>query len=307
MALLSRIKSWLFQNGTLPQAESNDDALVLAGRHQATLIKGSKVDHLADAEFKVFSQAGDDGIIQYLIRQVPVSVTSFIEFGVENYNESNTRFLLMNNNWKGLIMDGGEEHMNYVKRQPWYWRYDLTAVAAFIKKENINELFKRNGFSGPVGILSIDIDGNDYWVWEAIKEVEPDIVIAEYNSVFGSRYAVTIPYDPEFNRTQAHYSNLYWGTSLKALAWLGEKKGYAFVGCNQNGNNAYFVKKSKLGLLRPLSIENGYVESRYRESRDRSGQLTYLSGNERLKMIEEKEIIEVTSNKAYKIKELYSA
>ena len=123
-------------------------------------------DNIQEAEFKVFSQFGDDGIIQYLVNRVeiPAGRRRFIEFGVENYRESNTRFLLLNNNWSGLILDGSAENINSIKNDQIYWKHELTAVHSFIDRDNINELIAANGFAGEVGILSIDIDGNDYWI-----------------------------------------------------------------------------------------------------------------------------------------------
>ena len=107
----------------------------------------------------------------------------------------------------------------------------------------------------------------------------------EYNSVFGPDKAWTVPYDPKFYRTNYHSSNLCFGASLSALCDLAEEKGYAFVGCNSHGNNAYFVRKGHLRGLRPLSAQEGYVESKFRESRDPQGQLNYLSGKNRLETI----------------------
>jgi len=98
------------------------------------------------------------------------------------------------------------------------------------------------------------VDGNDYWIWDAVRAVCPVVVIVEYNSVFGSEHAITIPYDPTFQRTKGHFSNLYWVASLKALALLARQKGYTCVGCNSNGNNAYFVRDDRLGALRPLEV-----------------------------------------------------
>jgi len=135
----------------------------------------------------------------------------------------------MNNNWKGLIFDGSEQNIKQIKQNSFFWKYDLTACQAFITAENISPHIENN-FIGEIGILSIDIDGNDYWVWKAIDGVEPDIVIVEYNSVFAKERAITIPYDPQFNRTLAHYSNLYFGASLKALNSLVYEKGYFLAG-----------------------------------------------------------------------------
>jgi hypothetical protein len=267
---------------------------MLLGKELANQVKSHGIyEDIHAAEFKVFSQFGDDGILQYLIHETRPEHATFIEFGVEDYQEANTRFLLMNDNWRGLIMDGSHEAMEAVRRDVLHWRFDLTAVGAFITRENINQLLNENGFRGEIGLLSIDVDGNDYWIWEQIDVVQPVIVTIEYNSVFGSQHAVTIPYDPAFFRTTAHYSNLYWGASLRALCLLAEKKGYAFVGSNSNGNNAHFVRKDRLGRIRALSPEQGYVESKYRESRNRHGDLTYISGAQRLNEIKDMQVYDI--------------
>ncbi|PUZ25453.1 hypothetical protein DCC81_14275 [Chitinophaga parva] len=240
------------------------------------------LDSLGPAEFKVFSQAGDDGIIQYLINKIDIRTKTFIEFGVEDYVESNTRFLLRNDNWSGLVIDGSSRAIDYIRADDIFYRYDLKTLQAFITAENINELIASQGMRGETGLLSIDIDGNDYWVWKALDVVQPVIVIVEYNSVFGPERPVTVPYQPGFTRSAAHYSHLYFGASLAALCQLAEEKGYAFVGSNTYGNNAYFVRKERVGPLKIFSVAEGYVESRFRESRDRKGRLNFLSGAGRL-------------------------
>jgi hypothetical protein len=257
-----------------------------------------------EVEFKVFSQCGDDGIIQYLIRNAEVDVEKFVEFGVESYSESNTRFLLMNNNWQGLVMDASAENVQRIKRQEYYWKHDLTAVHCWVDRENINTVIRDNGFSGLLGLLSIDIDGNDYWIWQSLDVVKPVITIVEYNSVFGDKHAITIPYDRAFNRTKAHYSNLYWGASLRALCILAEQKGYVFVGSNSSGNNAYFVKQDKIGRIRPCTIQEGYVESKFRDSRDTDGSLTFVARGERLKVIEDMPVYDLEKRRVIKIKDL---
>lgn len=255
-------------------------------------------DDIRQAEFKVFSQFGDDGIIQYLIHHVGINAGErcFVEFGVESYEESNTRFLLINDNWKGLVIDGDPRNVRYIRNDRIYWRHDLTALCAFIDANNIDDLITSAGFSGDLGLLSIDIDGNDYWVWRRIECVNPVIVVAEYNSVFGCRHAVTVPYDPAFRRNVAHHSNLYWGCSIKALERLANGKGYALVGSNSAGNNAYFVRRDRLGLLRELTAEEAYVESRFRESRGRDDRLTHLSGRARLEAIRDLPVHDVERN-----------
>ena len=251
---------------------------------------------IREAEFKVFSQFGDDGIIQYLIGHVKPDVDTFVEFGIEDYEEANTRFLLMNNNWKGLIIDGSSTFIEHIKHSSFYWRYSLKAITSFITAENINQLLADNGISGQIGLLSIDIDGNDYWVWKAITVVEADIVVIEYNSLFGSERSITVPYQPDFMREQAHYSYLYFGASLPALYDLAFEKGYAFVGCNQAGNNAYFVKKEKLNGLPALSLKEGYVYSRFRENRNQEGVMSFVDGIDRRTLINGLPVISTKTN-----------
>lgn len=266
------------------------------------------VKKLTDAEYKVFSQFGDDGILQYLIHHlnIPPSLQTFVEFGVENYEESNTRFLLMNNNWRGLIMDGSESNMEFVHQTQYYWKHDLTAKAAFIDTENINDLISSAGFNGEIGILSVDIDGNDYWVWDKINVVNPIIIVAEYNGVFGSQHALSVPYDPTFRRTQAHYSNLYWGCSLAALNHLAVKKGYTFAGCNSAGNNAYFIRNDYINDQIPKpALDEGFSEPKFRESRSEAGSLTFLTGSNRLKEIRDLPLVDVVTGKTSLISQLF--
>ena len=238
-------------------------------------------------EFKVFSQSGEDGVIQWLIHNIPIQSKRFIEFGVQNYTELKTRFLLMHDNWSGLIMDGSQENMDYVKQDNICWMHDLKPVPAFITAENINTLIRDNGFDGEVGILSIDIDGNDYWVWKAISCVQADIVICEYNSRFGSERAVTIPYDPNFYRTEAHSSNLYFGASIRALTLLGQQKGYALVYGNEIGSNLFFIRRELLNdVVYEKTVEECYVRAKYRQARDPQGKLMLLSIEDEEKLLE---------------------
>jgi hypothetical protein len=250
---------------------------------------------LSAVEFKIFSQWGDDGIIQYLLRQLDFPHHTFIEFGVADYLESNTRFLLMHDNWSGFVIDSSPANIQKLQRSYFFWHYDLQARAAFCDRDNINALLQEPGFDPEVGILHIDIDGNDYWVWQAISVISPIVAIVEYNSVFGSDRAITIPYDPDFDRTTAHPSNLYFGASLAALYQLGKAKGYALIGCNSAGNNAYFVRQDKLGKLQAVSVQQGYVESKFRESRDRSGNLNYLRAQQRLQAIAGLSVVNVAT------------
>lgn len=265
-----------------------------------------KLAALEEAEFQVYSQFGEDGIIQWLIHNVQIEEKTFIEFGVEDYREANTRFLLMNNNWSGLVMDGDEKNINRIKNWEQRWKYDLLAIATFITKENINKTITEAGFSGDVGLLSIDIDGNDYWILNAIDCVNPRILICEYNNIYGNEKAVTVPYDPEFVRTKKHYSNLYWGGSIVAFCNWAEKRGYYYMGSNLAGNNAFFVRKDCIEASRIPENAHIFVESKYQESRGKDGKLTYLRGNERLKCIRKMELFDIETGLTDTIENIYS-
>jgi hypothetical protein len=251
---------------------------------------------ISSAEFKIFSQWGEDGIVHYLLRHVTVPNQIFVEFGVENYQEANTRWLVEAHNWSGLVLDGSPQHVEAIKSDVIYWKHQLKAVSAFVDADNINRLIKENGISGDIGLLSVDIDGMDYWVWKAIDVVTPAIVIVEYNSLFGPTKSVTVPYDAGFVRQKAHYSWSYYGASLAALVSLGKTKGYVFVGSNSAGNNAFFVKSDLLrSPLSELTAQEGYVKRTFREARDRDGRLTFPTFEEEAALIEELPLVEVPS------------
>ena len=269
--------------------------ILLEGRRAAWEVAKLPVSTpLKRAGFGVFSQFDEDGIIQFLISHMEIKNQTFIEFGVEHYEESNTRFLLMNDNWQGLVMDGSEENVDYIKDDRVSRKYDLQSYCEFITKDNINELIHRAGFDPDLGLLSVDIDGNDYWVWEAINSIQPRIVVSEYNSVLGLD-PVSIPYQADFFRTKAHYSNLYYGCSLSALTHLAGKKGYVFVGSNLRGNNAFFIRKDLAGSFRELTAQEGYVSSLFREGRDKKGNMTLLRGPARRKLISHLPVVNVVT------------
>ena len=254
------------------------------------------------AEFRVYSQWGEDGIIQFLINDIEIKNKVFIEFGVESYIEANTRFLLINNNWAGLIIDGDQKNIDSIKQDKIYWRYNLKVDANFITKQNINQLFINNGIKGEIGILSVDIDGNDYWVLDSIDVVNPCIIICEYNSVFGPDKKVTTPYRDDFVRSKAHYSNVYYGSSISALNDLAERKGYSLVYGNKNGNNVFFVRNDLMQNFKKITPQEAYIRAQFREARDIEGNLTFLSFEKRVELIDNLNVYDLNIDKIIKFK-----
>ncbi len=215
-------------------------------------------------EFKVYSQHGEDGILLYLFSKIGVTRQSFVEIGIETGRECNTANLLQHFGWHGLWIDGNKEYVqqakNYYHHHPAISSNTITMVREFITAENVNTVLSANGQKGEIDLLSIDIDGNDYWVWDAITAVDPRVVVIEYNASFGAEKSMSIPYDPAFIFQQSHWSRHYHGASLRALAHLGDKKGYQLVCCDSSGVNAFFVRKDLVDkiTLKPLSVAEAY-------------------------------------------------
>lgn len=277
--------------------EKNNKILKNLGIINSKLNNERYFKSLQDYEFQIFSQFGDDGIIQYLINNIDVYNNTFIEFGVENYEEANTRFLLECYNWKGLVIDSDLNNIQHIKEQNYYWRNQLIAAADFITKKNINQILQKNNFIGDIGILSIDIDGNDYWIWKEISIVNPAIVIIEYNARFGYEESLTIPYIENFNRKNSEVSKIYYGASLAALTKLAKQKNYSLICTNSNGNNAYFVKNELINKNNSLIKENSPKEcfnlNSFKECRDNNDNIINLSKEEEYAILKKYDLIKI--------------
>ena len=222
----------------------------------------------------------------------------------ENFSEANTRFLLQNRGWKGLVIDSDPSHIETLQRDELYWRYDLTAVTAFVSAENINELISTNGFSGEIGLLSVDIDGNDYWVLKAIDVINPAIIICEINGAFGDLKAITIPYIEAFDRYSFHYSGNYCGCSIRAVQRLCDEKGYSFVGTNTTGLNAFFVRNDLApAVLNAIGDVKIWCQ-RHRASRDSAGNLVYRRLLDKVSVIQDMPVVDLDTGQSVMIKDL---
>lgn len=289
-----RIRDWV------QGQDSHDRVRELVGNGLAREVAAcTRINSLSQVEFRVHSQFGDDGIIQWLVARLPELAPRFIEFGVEDYTESNTRFLMVNNGWSGLVIDGSASNIDRLRARPWYWRHDLHALARFVTVDTVDRIIADWAGDRKVGLLHIDVDGNDYWLWEATKAINPGIVIMEYNSVFGPERAISVPYRADFRRLDAHYSGQYFGASIAALAQLGRRKGYALLGSNSAGNNAYFVRREYLhDGLREMAPSEAWTMPGFRDSRDHIGRLDFLSFEERQQAIRGLPVINVTTGES---------
>lgn len=282
-----------------------DEIKINQGRILAQMQRPSVSGHLWQHEFKVFSQWGEDGIIQFLVNHLDIRNRTFIEFGVENFFESNCRFLLMKDQWQGFVIDGSEKNMAKLRSSYFYWQHPLNCKASFITRENVSALLDESGFGKELGILSVDIDGVDYYVLEALEQWHPAILIVEYNEVFGFDRPVTVPYDSQFIRTRKHSSNQYYGANLPAFCHLANQRNYALVGTNSVGSNAFFVRRDLLNAcVQEVTIKACARAATFRDSRGPNGELTFLSGSERAIAIANMPLVDVKTGAALVVGDL---
>lgn len=199
----------------------------------------------SDVGFRVFSQTDEDGILLYIFSLIGTVNKCCVEIAFGTPSMSNTTNLICNWGWKGLLLEGDQKlidlSMEFFQAHCGV-KSDLPLmIHSWITMENINSTLNKNGFIGVVDLLSIDLNGNDYWIWQAIDKITPRVVVVEYRGDWSAKDAVTIPYDPKFNRD--NIDTHYCGASLVAFVKLARKKGYRLIGANRGRFNAFFMKK----------------------------------------------------------------
>jgi hypothetical protein len=221
-------------------------------------IQNNTLPKLKDTGFRVFSQFEEDGLLLFIFSVIGMENKTFIEFGSDDGVNSNSANLAFNFGWHGLFIDGNQRSINrgrkFFAKYPHPWMYQPKFVCAMINRENINQLISDAGISGEIGLLSIDLDGNDYWVWDAIKVVEPKVVIIETHNEFGFE-DIVVPYDPDYLYPGKHPH--YHGASPVAMTKLAKQKGYRLVGANELGFNFIFIRIGIADELIPeVSVES---------------------------------------------------
>lgn len=216
-----------------------------------------------NAEFKVYSKHGNDGILAFLFSKIGVTNRTFVEIGVEQGRECNTANLALNFGWNGLMIDANDGWLNsartFYKEKLGSRSGKVKIVTSFVTAENINKTIADAGISGEIDLLSVDIDSNDYFVWKNISVINPRVVVMEYNAAFGLN-SVTMKYDPKFHFQNTYKENpLYFGVSLPALVRLAHTKGYVLVACDTHGHDAFFLRKDVVqGKFKELSAEEAF-------------------------------------------------
>jgi hypothetical protein len=218
--------------------------------YRQLLASGTPLPALDDVGFKVFSQADEDGILLFLFSILGTVNKKCVEICAGHGMECNTANLIIHHGWTGLLVDGNPDLVQqgkaFYQSHGATFIYPPTFVASWITRNNVNDLVRTNGFEGEIDLLSLDIDGVDYWIWQALDAVSPRVVVLEYQDIIGPERALSVPYADDFNAykypTTQGMPN-FCGASLTAFTKLARRKGYRLVGCNRYGFNAFFVRE----------------------------------------------------------------
>ncbi len=212
-------------------------------------------------EYEIFSQCGEDGIIDEIFRRIGPTNRYFVEFGAGNGLQNSTAALLLKN-WVGLWIEADPANTAVIQQKfaSLLTKHRLSLLSSFITAENIESLFREAEIPEEFDLLSIDLDGNDYWVWKNISAFRPRVVVCEYNARYGRDLQWVMQYNPEHRWN----GSCYFGASLKSLELLGRTKGYKLVACNLAGINAFFVRDDLVGahFSPPFTAEFQYEPQR---------------------------------------------
>ena len=252
--------------------------------------------NINDYELSLFSQNGEDGILDFIFEVIGVKNRKFVEIGF-GHTENNSLYMITRRNFEGLLIDGGKWNVsafnNFNQNQ---LKSSNIAIQKWIDRDNINKIIKNHISEKEIEYLSIDIDGNDYWFWDKIDCLSPRVVIMEYNASFGLR-SITVPYDKKFNVSDfAHpprFSCWYHGASLTALTKLAHTKGYILLGVESNGVNCFFLRKDIADKYGFISRE---PESVFRDHAKRTSGIetnVKLSTEEQFNKIKNFEFVEI--------------
>ncbi len=240
-------------------------------------------------EFSGFSQNGEDGIIDVLTRRISHPNRYFIEIGASDALENNTAWLAIARRFSGIWIEGDQATSDRCAYLFTSLNYGVESICMFATKDNAAELGRRALYTNP-DVFSLDIDGNDYHVAEAVLSsgLRPKIFIVEYNSAFGPDMSVTIPYREDFRIIRTHGENLYYGCSIGAWKKLFLKFGYSFVTVDTNGVNAVFID--------PHEFDTGFVKGiRGRDFADNFSQLREyrMPWNGQFALISERDLVQI--------------
>ncbi len=215
----------------------------LAYLHLKQKVQAANGKPLSNASANIFTYHGEDGIIEFIFQHLPERQKIFIDIGAGDCIKSNCAVLALHRKWTGVFIDADDSMLNIGRRfYQKLGRGKLQFINGFVTAENINKIIAGAGVNGAIDLLSIDIDGNDYWIWKAVDVVQPAVVVIESKVEFGDR-DIVVPYTKKNHHS---FDAMYNGASVEALRKLGLQKGYTLIGANVQGYNLFFIQTQKL-------------------------------------------------------------
>lgn len=204
----------------------------------------------SDAGFRVFSQNEEDGLLIYVFALVGTTSKYLVDIGCRSALGSNSANLLLNHGWQGLLVDADRDAVaelrHFYRLHPDTWMLPPTVLYERVTPTNVNDLVRSGDPPDEIDLLSLDIDGIDYWVWDALDIVRPRVIVVEAQVIWDADRAVTVPNDRGFEPIYRDGFAIYSGASVAAFDRLAERKGYALVGTNRLGYNLFFVRRDIL-------------------------------------------------------------
>ena len=230
----------------------------LYAQYRGMALRGDPLPSVWDTGLRIFSQNDEDGIVLFIFGVTGTQTRTFVEIGTGDGLECNCANLAINFGWHGLFVDGNadaiERGRTFYAQNPDTFLHPPKLVCAHVKRENVNDVIRNAGFEGEIDLLSIDIDGNDYWIWDAVDCISPRVVVIETHIEFGMR-SIVVPYDETY--VYPGVDPCYHGASPVAMAKLANRKGYRLVGANRYGFNTFYVRNDVgSGILPEISVES---------------------------------------------------
>jgi len=218
--------------------------------------------NIRDAGFRVYSQSEEDGIILYVLSMIGFKTRRVVEICCGAGEECMATNLILNHGFDGFLFDGSEDNIRcadaFFRSKRDCLLYPPTLAAAWVTAENVNDLLSKSGCAGEVDLFSLDIDGNDYWVWDAITTINPRLFVVETHNVIPADKSLVIEYRPDFcYLKQTGAARMYLGASLLAMVKLCRRRGYRLIGGHRHGFNAFFLREDEGQKFFPeVSIES---------------------------------------------------
>lgn len=271
--LKRKVKSIIKHSIENKVGKSQLEQIQLANQYRLmkTMLAANDLPRIEDVGFKVYSQFEEDGILLYIFSMIDTTNKRVLEICAGNGIECMSANLIVNHGWEGLLLDGDEKlvekGIDFYRTNELTWLQPPVFKQAWITKENVNELLANYGFEGNIDLLSLDIDGNDYHIMEAINIVQPRVIVCETQNVIPGDLAITVPYNSNFSRTQSAHPD-FMGASLLAMKTLLAKRGYRLVGSHRYGFNVFFMSDNVgTDYFPEVSIEsvlnNAYTKQRH--------------------------------------------